>query len=69
MTPMIPAVLLWRDAPTEPPVQCPTDAPAHMCSDVAEAVAFLAADKPAMVAADDAGAVLRALGVEPEPTE
>jgi hypothetical protein len=59
--PHIPAVLMWFDSLSAPPVQHPTAAPTHMCSDVAEAVAFLAADKPAMVAADDAGAVLRAL--------
>ena len=61
MTPRIPAVLLWRDAPTAPPVQHPTDAPPHMCSPVAEAAAFLLADKPAMVAAGDIAALLRAL--------
>ena len=69
MTPLVPAVLMWFDSPDAPPVQHPTDAPAHMCSDVAEAVAFLRADKAALVMASDAAAVLRALGIQTEPTE
>ena len=67
--PLVPAVLMWFDSLAAPPVQHPTAAPAHMCSDVTEAVAFLRADKPAMVASGDAGAVLAALGIQTEPTE